>query len=163
MLTDELAATKDNWSGSVKTKWGTISGSSKLADTKDNWSGSVKTKWGTISGSSKLADEAAAKDNWKLSGGFGGWGASVGVQSRLATKGNKDVSLNFNKPGGAKVGLEFCALQHTVEVPERLSNSPTVKRTASSGTLSAELDTALRVAASAVSLVTKRSETFLIL
>jgi uncharacterized protein YjbJ (UPF0337 family) len=107
-LADEAAA-KDNWSGSVKTKWGTISGSSKLADTKDNWSGSVKTKWGTISGSSKLADEAAAKDNWKLSGGFGGWGASVGVQSRLATKGNKDVSLGFKGPGGANVGLEFCA------------------------------------------------------
>jgi uncharacterized protein YjbJ (UPF0337 family) len=62
MLTDELAATKDNWSGSVKTKWGTISGSSKLADTKDNWSGSVKTKWGTISGSSKLADNSLTCD-----------------------------------------------------------------------------------------------------
>jgi len=63
ILTDELAATKDNWSGSVKTKWGTISGSSKLADTKDNWSGSIKTKWGTISGSSKLADNSLTCDS----------------------------------------------------------------------------------------------------
>jgi hypothetical protein len=60
-------------------------------------------------GLAKLADEAVAKDNWKLSGGFGGFGASVGVQSRLATKGNKDVKLGLSGPGGAKVGLEFCA------------------------------------------------------
>ena len=40
--------------------------------------------------------EAVDKDNWKLSGGFGGFGASVDVKSRL----DKDVKIGIKGPGG---------------------------------------------------------------